>query len=404
MKFSSVVKVVVFSLLWFVVTSDCIRAEEHNQSTIETPKKRPVDPNRISSAELDFLSKHFYRAEESLKERYENSDKKRELFLPSGITSVLSKEGDERVIAGVLAELTGSLNETQVESLQTKAQKLAQKIRQQDPEERDDRLLTLLERSEWLGFILKGNTPPNESLPSPKDEEAFKKFKKEFLAAYKEVAKKNKTVLENIEKAKIGNKEAKTWLREHLDTKSFARFLQGQKESGGDQLFEDVAEAVVWKDTQGNKYHDFQDADGRVKRVYVENNPKDHANGLSRFLKESPSSLNGFSLARKIEPGTPEVINLSKSTIQSSPVQTNPAANPTGQTSLASQALAIYKQNCTGCHLRENVQIADFRTAAKRITMQGNQRMPPPGSPELTPQEKDILIRFFTSNEPKTGF
>jgi hypothetical protein len=223
-----------------------------------------------------------------------------------------------------------------------------------------------------------------------------------LVDAYKEVTKKNKKVLENIEKAKIGNKDAKTWLRENLDTKSFARFLQGQKESGGNQLFEDVAEAVVWKDAQGNKYHDFQDTNGKVKRLYVGASSKDHADHLAKFLKESPSSLEGFSLARKIEPGTPETINLTKAPLQSS--STKNAPSPIQSTSLAAQALPIYQQNCVGCHRRENIKITDFGEAVRRINLQGVGRMPPQDSADLSPQDKETLTRFFLSNEAKTGF
>ena len=162
---------------------------------VEGTKKRPPVTDRLSEEELDFLTQRFFRAEDSVSQRFDNTKNHPELFLPEGITAVQKEPFNETTVAKALAELSGSLNEKQLENLEIESRKLAGTIRNQDPKDRDSRLLVLVERSEWLSFILKGETPPSESLPQAKDERAFNAFKKEFLGALKEVNNKNKKII-----------------------------------------------------------------------------------------------------------------------------------------------------------------------------------------------------------------
>jgi len=291
---------VFFVFLSFCISFTSIFCEEHQNGTPKTGplKKRPVDLNKISESELAFLSESFFRAEESVLAKYENKEQKPEVFLPFAITKALSKDNDESMVAGILAELTGSLNMNQIEKLKNSSQALAREIRASEPESRDDRYLAIVERAEWLGYVMEGGTPPIESLPTAKEEQAFAKFKKEFLESYKSVAQKNKTILDKIELAKTDGK-AKQWLRDRLDSTSFTRFMKGQLESGGEQLFQDLAESVAWKDDQGQKYHDFVQSEGKAKRIYVGKTASEHSKNLSSFLSKNADSLKGFKLSSK---------------------------------------------------------------------------------------------------------
>ena len=366
-------------------------------------KKRPLGSEFISDNEIQFLEQNFFRSDESLRERYENATAKKDLFLPAGITSVLTEPPNESVIAQVLAELSGSLNKTQLDSLKKKAQEITSDIREKNPKDRDIRLLALTQRSEWLTYIIGGQTPGTDSLPTPKDEKAFENFKAKFLAAQKEVNEKNKEILAKISEAKNGNKDAKTWLRERLDMKSMTQFMQGQKASGGEQLFEDTAEAIVWKDSSGNKYHDFGDADGRVKRVYVDNSPKDHAKQFGEFLNNS-AGLKGWSISRtNLTAGTPEIINLTKKTLPSNPTSSSQSSKPTGGNSqaipsgsLTTKATRIFANNCVACHKRDGNPITDFALAA-RLVQSGSM----PRGKRLSEEEKGALIQFLAGSEPK---
>ena len=244
-------------------------------------------------------------------QRFDNKKFFPELFLPEGITAVQKEPFNEATVAKALAELSGSLNEKQLENLEIKSKRLAGTIRDQDPKDRDSRLLVLIERSEWLSFILKGETPPSESLPQAKDERAFNAFKKEFLGALKEVNKKNKEILALIEEAKNGNETAKKTLRQKLDMKSMPDFLKAQNAFDGKALFEKTAEALAHIDKEGHRYHDFRDKDGKLARVVAGKTASEHVNQLSDFLRKNPERLSGYSLAaRPIASGRPELINL----------------------------------------------------------------------------------------------
>ena len=395
-------------LLFAWVSLSCLQpafSEEHINDLLpqQATKKRPVDLNKISESELKFLSSQFFRAEESLIRKYENKEKKPEVFLPFAITKALSNENEEGMIARVLAELTGSLNKNQINQLKETAQTLAKQIRSNDPDSRDNRYLALVERSEWLGYIIAGQLPPNDSLPTPKDEQAFSKFKKEFLEAYQKVGEDNKVILEKIELAKT-DARAKQWLRDRLDTASFSDFMRGQKESGGDKLFEDVAESVVWKDDLGQKYHDFVRPEGTSRRVYVGKSASENAKALGDYLTKKPNPLKGFSLSpQKIDPKTAEVVNLTNQPIAPAPQRPNQVASQGSAPSFA-QAVQVFSSKCRSCHLNNDIQMRDLGEAVQRIQSRGPERMPPPGAPALSSAEQAALIKFFESNEPKDRF
>lgn len=402
-------KIAVLSFLLFFAFApvSLIQAETDHSSpgALEQAgsKKRPPVSEFISDNEIQFLGQYFFRSEDSLRERYENPSAKKELFLPAGITSVLTEPPNEAVIAQVLAELSGSLNTTQLKSLKKKAQELASEIREKNPKDRDTRFLALTERAEWLTYIMAGETPSTDSLPTPKAEKAFENFKSNFLASQKEVNEKNKEILAKLSEAKNGNKDAKTWLRERLDMKSLTQFMQGQKASGGEQLFEDTAEAIVWKDAKGNKYHDFGDSDGRVKRVYVDNSPKEHAKQFGDFLNNT-AALKGWSISRtNLTAGTPEIVNLTKKTLPAGPASpaqssASPAGNtqPTPAGSLTAKATRIFANNCVDCHRRDGNPITDFALAA-RLVQSGSM----PRGKRLSAEEKGALIQFLAGPEPK---
>ncbi|NBX76943.1 MAG: hypothetical protein EBQ92_10350 [Proteobacteria bacterium] len=379
-------------LISFFLSLNLFSENQHGSSLLErigSTKKRPPVTDRLSDDELLFLTENFFRIEESIKERFDNKTEKPGLTISDGITTALSQEPKETNLAAALADLAGSLNPNQIAGLRNASEALATKIREQEPKDRDLRLLTLIERSEWLTYIIKGETPPASSLPQPKDEEAFERFKKEFRLAKKEVNKRNRQILDYIQEAKGGNKDAKQWLRQKLDLKSFATFMKGQKDFGGDTLFEDVAEAMVWDDKElGAKYHDFTDQSGKTRRVVVGKEPKKHAKQLGDFLKKEGNGLSGFRLSpTKLQPKESEVVNLSGTNITPQP------------TSLATKALPIFKQACVACHRDQQIPITSFSNAAALVRT-GEM----PQNQVLNDAEKRALIDFFLSNEPKEPF
>jgi hypothetical protein len=366
---------------------------QHNSILLErigSAKKRPPVTDRLSEDEILFLTDNFFRIEESVKERYDNKTEKPDLTIADGISSALSSDAKETVLAAALADLAGSLNKNQLRSLQKESEALASKIREQEPRDRDLRLLTLIERSEWLTYIVSGRTTPPSSFPQPKDEEAFERFKKEFKLAKKEVNKRNQQILDYIQEAKGGNKDAKQWLRQKLDLKSFATFMKGQKDFGGDALFEDVAEAMVWDDKElGAKYHDFTDQEGKTARLVVGKEPKKHAKQLADFLKKEGERFERFSLSpTRLKPNESQVINLSGTKLAT------PQSN-----SLATKALPVFKQACVDCHRTQQIPISSFANAATLV-----QTGEMPQNQALSESDKKALIDFFLSNEPKEPF
>jgi len=383
----------------FSFRSFCEPTHNSEDSVTQKKKKRPPVTDRLSEDEMNYLTENFYRAQESIQARYDNKPKKPQLFVADGITAALSQRSSEEVLASVFADLLGSMNKTQILELQQKSETLAHSIREQAPEDRDSRLLTLVERGEWVGYILKGKTPPPSSLPLPKDEQAFQNFKKVFLEEHEKVNTANRELLDKIELAKSGDKRAKNDLRNRLDLKSLVPFLQGQSQSGGQALFQNVAEALVWKDDQGTKYHDFANSEGKSIRLVVGQTASDHARQLSSFLKKNPKRLSGFSLSPvSLTSANPEQINLTgKPQLQS---QNQNESNQLSTTPLATRALPIFARACAQCHRTNRMVIENFGAAAQAVR---NGSMPQPPQ-TLSDQEKATLIEFFLSSEPKTGF
>jgi len=403
--YSSVLSSLIFVLFFstFPVLSE---QSVHNDSTekdLVGKKKRPPVTDKLSEEELAFLVDSFFRVDSSIQERFDNKGKHPDLFIPEGITALQKEPTSETVLAKALAELSGSLNEAQLEFLQKESKKLSSSIRDQDPKDRDGRLLALAERSEWITYIFAGETPPSDSLPQAKDEKAFQAFKKEFLAALKTVNQKNKDLLGLIEEARRGNETAKKNLRSALDLKSLPTFLKAQNDFGGSQLFEHTAEAVAQINPEGIRYHDFKDGEGRTARVVVGKTPQEHAQNLSRFFKDSPERLGGYSfVSRPFSSGNPELINLTGKPVNVSP----PAAgagtsSATVESPLAKAARPIFQSKCAACHKGKGMPIFNFSEAADLVELG---EMPKPPAPPLSPQEKSALIRFFRSGESKGDF
>jgi len=365
---------------------------QHSSTLLErigTAKKRPPVIDRLSEDETLFLTENFFRVEESIKDRFDNKTSKPELYIADGITSALSSDAKETVLAAALADLSGSLNKNQLEALRKTSEELASKIREQEPADRDLRLLALIERSEWLTYIVTGQTPPASSLPQPKDEQAFERFKKEFKEAKKDVNKRNRQILDYIQEARGGNTDAKQWLREKLDLKSFATFMKGQKDFGGDELFQDVAEAMVWDDKElGARYHDFINPAGKVTRLVVGKEPKKHSRQLWDFLQKEGDRFSGFSLSpKKLQPRDSDIVNLSGTRLSPKPI------------SLATKALPVYQRACVDCHRAQRISISSFSDAAAMV-----QSGEMPKNQTLSESDKKALIDFFQSNEPKGLF
>lgn len=378
--------------LFLILTHQNVFPESQHSSSlldrIGVGKRRPPVVDKLSEDELLFLTETFFRVEDSLKDKFDNKSAKPDLFIAEGITSALSNNPNEIVLAKALADLAGSLNKQQLLNLRALSETLASKIREQEPPDRDLRLLALIERSEWLTYIIEGKLPPPSSLPQSKDEQAFERFKKEFTEAKKAVNERNREILDYVQEAKGGNSDAKKWLRNKLDMKSFATFMQGQKDFGGETLFGDVAEAMVWDDKDlGAKYHDFTKKDGKVVRVVVGKAPRQHAKQLGEYLDKERRNLDAFSLSpTRQSPKESEVINLAGTQLPAS-------------ATLASKALPVFKGACVDCHKNRLIPMSNFIDAADMVRSGAM-----PQNRTLTDLEKNTLIDFFLSAEPKEPF
>jgi hypothetical protein len=166
--------------------------------------------------------------------------------------------------------------------------------------------------------------------------------------------------------------------------------MKGQKDFGGDALFEDVAEALVWDDKEiGAKYHDFTDPEGKTARLVVGKEPKKHAKQLADFLKKEGERFERFSLSpTRLKPNESQVINLSGTKLAT------PQSN-----SLATKALPVFKQACVDCHRTQQIPISSFANAATLV-----QTGEMPQNQALSESDKKALIDFFLSNEPKEPF
>lgn len=378
-------------LSFLLVTELSIAGTRHNDlvDSIQKQKKRPPVTDNLTPEEVLFLTKGFFRAEESIQNRFNAKSNNPELFLPEAITSTKKDPRNEDSIAKVFAELSGSLNLKQIEKLKEDSAELSQLLRDKEPADRDLRLLTLIERSEWLGYILEGKTPPAGSLPSASEERAFSGFKTEFLKHHKEVVDKNKEFLKAIEEAKKGNKTQKEKVRSQLDFKSLAPYLEGQVEFGNEELARDLSQAIVWKDDSGNHYHDFSSVDGAVnKRVFVSESPSQNLNQLLGFWSSEASKVNGKPLtvsATRLSNPNLETVNLTGKPAKG--VNISPP-NPSTQ-----NAQALIQAKCTRCHAHTNGFLPeDYSKAVINLTSGNMPRAPF----TITPEERALLIDYFS--------
>jgi len=381
-----------FSLLsFFLGTALSFSDTRHTDlvNSIQTQKKRPPVTDNLTPEEVLFLTKGFFRAEESIQIRFNDKSKNPELFLPEAITSATKAPRNEESIAKIFAELSGSLNLKQIEKLKEDSAELTQLIRDKEPTDRDLRLLTLIERSEWLGYILEGKTPPASSLPSSSEEKSFADFKIEFLKHHKEVVDNNKEFLKTLDEAKKGNKTQKEKVRSQLDFKSLGTYLEGQVEFGNEDLAKDLSQAIVWKDDSGNHYHDFSSADGAVnKRVFVSESSSQNLNQLLDFWSSKASKVNGKALTvspTKILNPNLETVNLTGKPVKG---VNNSPQNPSTQ-----NAQALIQAKCTSCHRHTN----GFNPGDNALAVQNLKSGAMPQDPiTITPEERALLIDYFS--------
>lgn len=361
---------------------------------IQKHKKRPPVTDTLTPDEFLFLTKGFFRAEDSIQTRFNDKSEKPEFFLPEAITSALSEPKKEDPIALIFADLSGSLNLKQISKLKEDSMELAKAIREKEPTDRDLRLLALIERAEWMGHILEGKIPPAESLPLPSDEQAFAQFKKSFLVHHEEVMKKNQELLKAIDEAKNGNKTQKQVVRSRLDFKSLQPYLQGQVDFGNESLAKDLTQAITWKDEAGNFYHDLNDSPGtQPTRIFVSEKPSENLSQLLGFLGGKSGTTSNGPLtvkAKAFNDQTFKSINLSNKPILGSTSGGRTAGSGNSE-SLRVRAQTIIQQNCISCH--ESGISPDQFARAKREVESGSM----PKDPEsLTPDEKNTLIQFFS--------
>lgn len=383
-----------YFFLAFLLASGSVKSEiRHSEllNTIQTQKKRPPKTDTLSAEEVLFLTEGYFRSEDSIEDRYNNQSKKPELYLPSAITEALKNPKSEASIAEILADLSGSLNLKQISKLKDDSAELAQVLRDKEPVERDLRLLALIERSEWIGYILEGKLPPASRLPSADDEKAFQNFKEEFLKSHEQVMKTNKELLEAINEAKSGNKTQKERVRKELDFNSLEQYLKGQVEFGGEALAQDLAQAISWKDEAGNFYHDVTSKDGQdTKRVFVSELPKENLSQLMTFFKKQQTNPSQNPL--RISPTKFTHQDFENVNLTGSPLKGTSLSTELSQ-SLRSRAKALVQGKCVSCHYHSGGISADQFSQAYSFLQSG--RMPK-DPVRVSPEEKKLLLEYFS--------
>lgn len=317
-------------------------------------KDLPAPPRRDASDALnkrvvDFSLDKFHWEKDAFVKRHGD-------LLPKALEGALkTADVDEIPIAALVADLFGTVNDTQLRAAFTTALEEKKKLEEKPESERsvaDKEYLAYLARLLWAGRITKFGLPGFEMLDDvKKPEPKFSAFEKAFKSAFDRVLASNKEFHEAVEKINATKDPVeRARLQKQLAERfgGIPKFLDGQvasseKDKTGEQVAAKVAEAIAQKNAEGHNIDLFGKGDTPL-RIELGNDPKKFGEVLRRARSEfAPLKDGGFGGTR-----------LAAEPHKGSGVQTFSAGrkeSPPGGPDFDDKVKAIVMKNdCLSCH------------------------------------------------------
>lgn len=203
--------------------------------------------------------------------------------LPEGIENAL-KKGDEKIAAGVMADLFGVVNDAQVMALASAVKRVIAAKKDAKLSEDEALMMVVLQRILWSAKIVRGDQEGFEELFKDVPEtDAFNKFKKAFDPEWVRVQEKNKRYYARLDAAEGGDEKAKADLRNY---EGVASFYAAQAGSGNMELVNRGVAATSTVLSDGSHAMDFVNAKGEPVRVVVGKNKAKFGEALIEGFKE----------------------------------------------------------------------------------------------------------------------
>ncbi len=397
--------------LIFVYCTHCTFGEEQHDASGQSGdaiNRRLAPGAELTDPKIELLSKVFRLEPSFLKDRYS--------YRYNSAAAEASR-GNFKPLAGIVAELFGTLNNKQLDELlvTTKTRK-TEELSKTPP---DPRFVSFLDK-----FIAAGERIQDPK-STPPDEETGK-FLEAFEGEFTKIKESNTRFHEKVQQALAGNRQAKDFLRSNYDPKSLLSFMDAQRASGNQELARSLAKSLGEFDDSGNHSIDFVGPQGSKERLKLGSSDADVDKALNRFSSEEGFGSRAFSPLRHARPdktfefppggGDTKITELpaGETAIQPGPVEADKGARsaeptvPAGKP--ASKAAEDFlKATCVRCHgpggratedfalnangtlnlVKNKMSLSDAMTRVLTRTLV-DKDMPPTGGP-LKPAQEGIL-------------
>jgi hypothetical protein len=354
----------------FLSNGSWVHANSHGSSS-PTPGTRPVATDPLNRQVVEFSVSKFSWDRSVFLERHAE-------HLPKALQAAANpSETDEVAVAAVVADLFGTVNDTQLKKALEDAKKEKERIEAKSEEERstaDTEYAAFLERLLWAGRLVRLGIPGFEFLEGlePTPPEKFSAFEKAFRKAFDRVLDNNRRfheLVDGIRRASSDGERRRLQLDLTKEYGSVMAFLDGQvatsnEDQTGARVAQAVAEAIAQKNAEGHHTIDLVAKDSNAAiRLELGKDPTKFLEVLRDLRKEiqeadarglastalalEPHAGNGVQTFRPKGASPPPPTRSESPT----PPRTQSPADQKERTPFNDQLRTLFKVGrCVGCH------------------------------------------------------
>jgi mono/diheme cytochrome c family protein len=344
----------------FLSNGSWVHANSHGSSS-PTPGTRPVATDPLNRQVVEFSVSKFSWDRSVFLERHAE-------HLPTALQAAANpSETDEVAVAAVVADLFGTVNNTQLKKALEDAKKEKERIEAKLEEERstaDKEYAAFLERLLWAGRLVRLGIPGFEFLEAlePTSPEKFSAFEKAFREAFDRVLDNNRhfhQLVDRIRSASSDEERRRLQLDLTKEYGSVMAFLDGQvatsdENQTGARVAQAVAEAIAQKNAEGHHTLDLVGAGNTPLRLVLGNEPTKFPEVL-RDLREQIGKADArgglASTKLALEPHAGNGVQTFRPTGASTPSPTTPPpTNPAPPTPFKDELKNLIAGTCVSCH------------------------------------------------------
>lgn len=326
----------------------------HGEASGRTEAGRRSAEGALNRRVVDFIVGQFHWENEHVVQRHAD-------LLPKALAGALNNEKvDEIPAAALVADLFGTVNETQLKALLVKAKDELKALDEKPEAERtpaDKELAEFYRRLLWAGRETKLGLPDFEMLDDvAKPEPKYPAFAEAFSKAFDRVLDSRREFHELVDKInKTSDAGERQALQKQLGDRfaSVTKFLDGQvatseKDDVGKKVAESVAQAIAQKNAQGHAI-DLVGPANQPLRLELGNEPSKFVETLREARRDFPPLADGGLGRTRLapEPHRGRVTTFRKG--GGSEIVDNPSENRRVEFDEKMKKL-VDDAGCTGCH------------------------------------------------------